>query len=99
MNETTVQPRGTKVRWATRDEGSAYEIGYLDHGWALIKALVPGQGDPHRRARPRGRFARLFHVSLIQVTLENMERVRVVVERHANGGESSAVEMLEMLEA
>ena len=99
MNETTVQPRGTKVRWATRDEGSAYEIGYLDHGWALIKALVPGQGDPHRRVRPRGRFARLFHVSLIQVTLENMERVRVVVERHANGGESSAVEMLEMLEA
>lgn len=83
-------------RWC--DEGSAYEIGYLDHGWALIKALVPGQGDPHRRARPRGRFARLFHVSLIQVTLENMERVRVVVERHANGGESSAVEMPEMLE-
>jgi len=41
----------------------------------------------------------LFHVSLIQVTLENMERVRVVVERHANGGESSAVEVLEMLEA
>jgi len=27
-------------RWC--HEGSAYEIGYLDHGWALIKALVPG---------------------------------------------------------
>src|SRR5215468_9902948 len=34
-------------RWC--DEGSAYEIGYLDHGWALIEALVTNIQLPGRQ--------------------------------------------------
>ena len=34
-------------RWC--DEGSAYEIGYLDHGWALSEALVTNIQFPGRQ--------------------------------------------------
>ena len=38
---------------------------------------------------------KLVHVSPIRVTVEDMERLRVVVDRHANGAESSAAETLQ----
>ena len=38
---------------------------------------------------------KVIHVSPIQVTVKDMERLRVVVDRHADGAESSASEMLE----
>jgi regulator of nucleoside diphosphate kinase len=38
---------------------------------------------------------KLVHVSPIQLTVADMERLRVVVDRHSGGAESSAAEMLE----
>ena len=38
---------------------------------------------------------KLVHVPPIQVTVKDMERLRVVVDRYANGAERSAAEMLE----
>ena len=38
---------------------------------------------------------RLFHMSAVQLTAQDVERLRSVVDRHVGGVESSAAEMLE----
>lgn len=59
-----------------------------------MSVLHPNNSSSTTGAVP-SQSPKLVHVSPIQVTVTDMERLRVTVDRHIGGAESSAAEMLE----